>query len=217
MKKYLSKESFKEYKDIYRKKGLKALLKKLGWRVFAFIFIFYLIRDIILYVIGPKIFLDILSSYGISTSVTYPFISFFVILLFTYLIFRYSQDIKIRILRTASFFGFLYVVLGAFGAHGLEDALLALGNESKYATAVDYHVYHTFLLLGLGLLSDKYNLKNIKRSFIFCLLGIFIFSGSLYLFSLTEIKWLVYLTPIGGFSFILAWFFLFLSVSKVKK
>ena len=55
------------------KKGLKALLKKLGWRVFALIFIYYLVRDIILYVIGPKIFLDILSKYGISTDVSYPF------------------------------------------------------------------------------------------------------------------------------------------------
>ena len=73
MKKYFSRKSLNEYKEIYKQKGLKELLKKLGWRVFALIFIYYLVRDIILYVIGPKIFLDILSKYGISTDVSYPF------------------------------------------------------------------------------------------------------------------------------------------------
>jgi len=214
MRKYLSKESLKEYKDIYKKKGLKALLKKLGWRVFALIFIFYLIRDIILYVIGPKIFLEILSSFGISSNVSYPFFGFLVFMLIVFWIYKVNKDLRLKIFRVASFLGASCVILGAFGAHLLNDTLDLLNNKSIYNTAVNYHFFHTFLILILGLLCTDSNMKNIKRSFTFCLLGIFLFSGSLYLLSLTDLKWLAALTPIGGACFIISWFFLFFCFKK---
>tara|TARA_Y100001968_G_scaffold314892_1_gene340818 strand:- start:345 stop:995 length:651 start_codon:yes stop_codon:yes gene_type:complete len=214
MKKYLSKKSLKKYKDIYKKKGLKALLKTLGWRVFALVFLFYLVRDVILYVIGPKVFLEVLSSFGISSNVSYPFFGYFVFLLITFWIYKINKDLKLKIFRIASFLGASCVILGAFGAHLLNDILENLNNQSIYNTAVNYHFFHIFLMLTLGLLYNDSNLKYLKRSFIFCLLGIFLFSGSLYLLSLTDLKWLSTLTPIGGFCFIISWFFLFFCLKK---
>ena len=214
MKKYFSRKSLDEYKEIYKKKGLKALMKKLGWRIFAIIFLYYLVRDIILYVIGPKIFLDILSKYGISNDISYPFFTFFVILLLTILIYKTNKNLRLKIFRVGTFLGFLCVILGAFGAHLLNDKLELLNNKSIYATASSYHFFHVFLILILGLLYEKSNLKYLKLSFNFCLLGIFLFSGSLYLLSLTNIKWLASLTPLGGLFFIFSWFFLFFSYKK---
>ncbi len=216
MKKYFSRKSLNEYKEIYKQKGLKALLKKLGWRVFALIFIYYLVRDIILYVIGPKIFLDILSKYGISTDVSYPFFSYFVIVLITIIIYKINKDQRIKILRIGAFLGFLCVILGAFGAHLLTGKLELLDNKSLYNTATSYHFFHVFLILILGILHNNSNLKYIKQSFIFCLLGIFLFSGSLYLLSLTDIKWLSAVTPIGGALLIVSWILLFFGVKKIK-
>jgi uncharacterized membrane protein YgdD (TMEM256/DUF423 family) len=216
MKKYLSKESLKGYKDFYKKKGLKALLKKLGWRVFVLVFVFYLIRDVVLYVIGPKVFLEFLASFGISSDVSYPFFGFVVIFLIVFWVYRSNKQLKIKIFRVASFFGALCIILGAFGSHLLQDTLESLDNKSTYSIAFTYHFFHTFLMITLGLLIHASNLKNIKRSFVFCVLGIFLFSGSLYLLSVTNIKWLGSLTPIGGFCFILSWFFLFLSFPDKK-
>ena len=66
MKNYFSKESINEYKKIYKEKGFKALLKKLGWKIFLFVFLYYLIRDIFLYIIAPIFLFDFLSKYGFS-------------------------------------------------------------------------------------------------------------------------------------------------------
>ena len=216
MRKYFSRQSLDEYKNIYKQKGLRALLKRLGWRVFALIFLYYLVRDIILYVIGPKIFLDILSKYGISSDISYPFFAFFVIILVTFLIYKTNKDQRLKMFRIGSFLGFLCVVLGAFGAHIFNEKLELLNNKSIYNTASFYHFFHVFLILILGLLYNNSNLKYLKQSFIFCLLGIFLFSGSLYLFSLTDIKWLAAITPIGGGFFIISWIILFFSVKKIK-
>lgn len=214
MKKYLSKESLKEYKETYKKKGLKALLKKLGWKVFALIFVFYLVRDIILYVIGPKIFLDLLDSLGLSSDLTYPFFGYLIFLLIIFWIYKVNKDLRLKILRIGAFLGASCVILGAFGAHLLDDTLNHLDKKAIYNTAVNYHFFHTFLIIALGLLYNESNIKNIKRSFVFCLIGILMFSGSLYLFSLTDLKWLAAITPIGGVCFIISWFFLFFSFKK---
>jgi uncharacterized membrane protein YgdD (TMEM256/DUF423 family) len=111
-----------------------------------------------------------------------------------------------RILQVAGLFGALAVGLGAFGAHSLEDLLIQNGRLDTYQTAVNYHFYHTLALLGIGILATiKPEWKGTSFSAWCLILGILIFSGSLYILSLTGITWLGAITPLGGLAFILGW------------
>jgi len=108
----------------------------------------------------------------------------------------------------------LAVMLGAFGAHGLKSRLTTEMLEI-YQTGVDYHFYHALGLLAVGLIA--YHLPDstwIKWSGWLMLAGIIIFSGSLYVLSISGIRWLGAITPIGGLSFIIAWIFLTIAVLK---
>jgi len=99
----------------------------------------------------------------------------------------------------------LSVSLGAFGAHALKDLLAANGRLSTYETAVQYQFYHALGLLLIGVLA--YQFPNLKTDWVsgLMLIGILIFSGSLYILCLTGIRWLGAITPIGGAAFIAAW------------
>ena len=111
--------------------------------------------------------------------------------------------------------GALAVGLGAFGAHGLEPILIQNGRLDTFETAVSYHFYHTLGLLGLGILAMiKPEWKGLSLAAWGMFLGILIFSGSLYILSLTGITWLGAITPIGGVGFILGWLVLAYSVIK---
>jgi uncharacterized membrane protein YgdD (TMEM256/DUF423 family) len=119
------------------------------------------------------------------------------------------------ILMIAGISGALAVGLGAFGAHGLERILIQNGRLDTFETAVNYHFYNTLGLLGLGILSlIKPDWKEISLAAWVMILGILIFSGSLYVLSLTGITWLGAITPIGGIGFILGWLTLAYSVLK---
>lgn len=123
-----------------------------------------------------------------------------------------------QLIIVASVFGILAVILGAFGAHGLKNLLDPAGIE-VWTTAVNYQFYHTFALLFLAL-TPASELKLIKRAALFFVLGILLFSGSLYLISLKEVLGISSLavlgpvTPLGGFCFILGWFTLLLAALK---
>ena len=107
--------------------------------------------------------------------------------------------------------GCLVVILGAFGAHGLEDILDEYG-KSIYKKAVLYHMFHTMAILVLGLIEKiqpEFQLSLAGWAFIF---GIILFSGSLYVLAVTGIKSLGMITPIGGVFFIIGWVALFLKV-----
>jgi uncharacterized membrane protein YgdD (TMEM256/DUF423 family) len=111
-----------------------------------------------------------------------------------------------RILQLAGLSGALAVGLGAFGAHSLEALLIQNGRLDTFQTAVNYHFYHTLALFGIGILATlKANWKGIAFSAWCMVLGILIFSGSLYVLSLTGITWLGAITPLGGLAFILGW------------
>ena len=111
-----------------------------------------------------------------------------------------------QIIITASILGLLAVALGAFGAHSLEPTLEANGRVDTYETAVLYHMFHALLLLALGILRLTYPEYSIlKLASWSCILGIVIFSGSLYVLSITNITILGAITPIGGVFFILSW------------
>lgn len=103
-------------------------------------------------------------------------------------------------LRVSAVVGFLAVALGAFGAHGLKDLLARHETTATWETAVLYHLVHAAVLLGLALATPW------RRGPWWCLLlGIVVFSGSLYVLSITGVKWLGAITPLGGVSFLVGW------------
>jgi uncharacterized membrane protein YgdD (TMEM256/DUF423 family) len=116
-------------------------------------------------------------------------------------------------LSIGSISGALAVMIGAFGAHGLKDKLCDQ-MLTVYKTGVEYHFYHTLALLGIGLLSLHYKSALLTASGWVMVAGILIFSGSLYALSISGIKILGAITPIGGLCFIMGWILLALAVIK---
>ena len=105
--------------------------------------------------------------------------------------------------RLAALLGFLAVALGAFGAHGLQETLKANGAVEIWKTASHYQMIHAVMLLVLGLFSSSEVLARFAWwSFLF---GVLIFSGSLYVLSVTGLKWLGAITPIGGLLLMAGW------------
>ena len=108
----------------------------------------------------------------------------------------------------------LVVILGAFGAHGLK-ARITVENMAIFQTGVQYHFYHAIGLIFVGLIAWHIpDSPPLRWSAWLMLMGIVLFSGSLYALSITNIRWLGMITPFGGTAFILAW--LLLTVSIVK-
>ena len=120
-----------------------------------------------------------------------------------------------QILQLAGISGALAVGLGAFGAHSLEELLIQTNRLETFQTAVHYHFYHTLALLGIGILGTlKPEWKGLGISAWCMILGILIFSGSLYILCLTGLTWLGGITPLGGLAFILGWMNIFYSNYK---
>ena len=90
------KKSINEYKKIYKEKGFKALLKKLGWKIFLFVFLYYLIRDIFLYIIAPIFLFDFLSKYGFSKISIYAIFLLVFVLFITFLIHSFNKNLKLK-------------------------------------------------------------------------------------------------------------------------
>lgn len=112
--------------------------------------------------------------------------------------------------------GALAVSIGAFGAHGLKAILLENQRTETFELAVRYHFYHTFAMLLTGLFMEFFDERKLRWASLSFLIGIFIFSGSLYVLSVTGITWLGAITPIGGVAFILGWVFIVMGVGKRK-
>lgn len=109
--------------------------------------------------------------------------------------------------------GALGVMLGAFGAHGLKEKL-SEKMLANWMTGVEYHFYHTFALLAVGLLAMHTQPKLLPASGWSFVIGITLFSGSLYLMALTGATRLGMITPLGGLAFILGWALLAVAVIK---
>ena len=102
--------------------------------------------------------------------------------------------------RVAAGFGFLAVMLGAFGAHGWKGLLVQNGTTAIWEKAVFYHFIHAVMLF---LLTQSKKFRALAWwSF---LAGIVIFSGSLYLLAATNERWLGAVTPLGGIAFLIGW------------
>ena len=124
-----------------------------------------------------------------------------------------------KIFISASLLGLIAVVLDAFAAHGLRDALNTTSLES-FQTGVRYQMYHAFFLFVVGLL-PQLTLAQKSRLFWVTIIGVVLFSGSIYLLSsntLTPIDFgfLGPITPIGGLFLISAWVVLFYHLLKNK-
>ena len=111
------------------------------------------------------------------------------------------------ILTIAAISGLLAVVLGAFGAHALKK-MISPEMLEVYKTGVQYQFYHTFALLAVGILMHFNTSKALQWSGYLFVLGILLFSGSLYVMTITGIKALGIITPFGGTVWIAAWFLL---------
>nr|WP_245345388.1 DUF423 domain-containing protein [Halobacillus andaensis] len=109
--------------------------------------------------------------------------------------------------------GFLAVALGAFGAHGLEGKVSAKG-LSQWEKAVDYQMFHTMALFVTGLLMSKIQTGLLTGAGWFFLIGIILFSGSLYIYAPSGIKTFAMITPLGGLSFLIGWILLGYAVIK---
>jgi uncharacterized membrane protein YgdD (TMEM256/DUF423 family) len=108
------------------------------------------------------------------------------------------------IVLAAGLLGFTGVALGAFGAHALKDTLAARGTTSIWQTAVLYHLIHAVALLALaGCGGGWTNARWIGGCW---MLGVVLFSGSLYWLSLGGPKFLGPITPLGGLTFLTGWF-----------
>jgi uncharacterized membrane protein YgdD (TMEM256/DUF423 family) len=107
----------------------------------------------------------------------------------------------------AALAAFLGVVLGAFGAHGLRDRLEP-DLLATFETGVRYHVYHALALFAVACASSRWPSGAVHAAGWLFLAGILIFSGSLYLLSLTGARWLGAVTPFGGAALLLGWILL---------
>ncbi len=112
-----------------------------------------------------------------------------------------------RIVSIAAINAFIAIAAGAFAAHGLKHYLSA-GNIAIFHTAAYYQMVHALALLFIGVLNKIEPRRELDIIARFMFVGIILFSGSLYALALTQVKWLGFITPIGGLCFLIAWFYL---------
>lgn len=116
-------------------------------------------------------------------------------------------------LTIAAISGMLAVILGAFGAHILKG-MISHEMLEVYKTGIQYHFYHTFALLAVGILMYFNSSKALKWSADLFTTGIILFSGSLYVMAITGIKLVGIITPFGGVLWIIAWILLAVHFTK---
>ena len=112
-------------------------------------------------------------------------------------------------ITVTGFFGFSAVALGAFGAHALDSMFLSAPERLEWwTTASHYHLLHSVQLGVLCIVRDQ--LRNRAQSmathaFRLTVVGILVFSGTLYAMALGAPKWFGAITPIGGLCLLGAW------------
>ncbi|MBR9884591.1 MAG: DUF423 domain-containing protein [Oceanospirillales bacterium] len=119
-------------------------------------------------------------------------------------------------LLCAALAGALAVMLGAFAAHALREALSARMLE-VFQTGVTYQFYHVLALLAVGVLQLRGDSRPLRLSAALFLLGMLLFCGSLYTLVLTGVHYLGIITPIGGVSLMAGWLVLAFAVFKQGK
>ena len=112
-------------------------------------------------------------------------------------------------------FAMLAVMMGAFAAHGLKQVLNTNALD-LVDTAARYQMYHAIALVIVGIVSTipQFSRPWLKLAAVAFILGIILFSGSLYILALSGIKWMGAITPIGGIAFISGWCSLIVAALK---
>jgi uncharacterized membrane protein YgdD (TMEM256/DUF423 family) len=118
-----------------------------------------------------------------------------------------------QIFISATILAGLGVGLGAVGAHAFKDLLIQNARTETYETAVRYQLFHAVALFLAGLLPEKKNGLITWVAMLF-LSGSVLFSGSLFMLSFTAIKWVVFVTPVGGLFMITGWVLLLVHFLK---
>jgi uncharacterized membrane protein YgdD (TMEM256/DUF423 family) len=118
-------------------------------------------------------------------------------------------------LMLAAFFGFTGVALGAFAAHGLKSRLTP-EYLTIFHTGVTYQLVHTLALLGVALLATQIPGRLIAWAGASFVIGILLFSGSLYLLTVTGVSKLGIITPFGGLAFLVGWLCLGLAAWRLS-
>ena len=118
-------------------------------------------------------------------------------------------------LMLAAFFGFTGVGLGAFAAHGLKNRLSA-EYLAIFHTGVTYQLVHALALLGIAALATQVPGRLVTWAGASFTVGILLFSGSLYVLTLTGISKLGIITPFGGLAFLVGWFCLGLAAWRLQ-
>ena len=124
-----------------------------------------------------------------------------------------------KLIVAGTLFGFLAVILGAFGAHALKEVLDANSLES-FQTGVRYQMYHALLMIAVGG-TQIWSESTKKYVFYLLIFGLILFSGSIYGLATYEItsinfKPIGFVTPMGGLFLILAWLILLINILKKK-
>ena len=126
-----------------------------------------------------------------------------------------------RFVVTGAVLGAIAVALGAFGAHGLKKIVPA-ETVQIFQTGVQYQMYHALALLLTGLLFEKCSQRFVKTAGILFIIGVILFSGSLYILTAGKVAEITamdkagIITPFGGLAFIGGWLFLFLAAIRSK-
>jgi uncharacterized membrane protein YgdD (TMEM256/DUF423 family) len=108
-------------------------------------------------------------------------------------------------------FSMLSVIIGAFGAHSLSNII---GDKmDTFKTGIQYQIFHSLSLIITGILSKVFEV-DLSGAAYFFIVGIILFSGSLYLISIYKYSFLGMVAPIGGLSFIIGWAFLLYKISN---
>lgn len=121
-----------------------------------------------------------------------------------------------KLLAVTALFGFLGVAFGAFGAHAIADTVSA-ARLAAYKTGVLYHLLHVLAALLVAVLAAQYpRWRQLRHIGVLFLVGVSIFSGSLYALVLFDIPALGAVTPVGGLLLLAAWGWLAVSAWGVK-
>ena len=109
-----------------------------------------------------------------------------------------------KMIGVGAIFSGLAVALGAFGAHALKEKLSPYALD-VFETGVKYQMYHALAIIAVGLLASRIDGPALRVSAYSFMIGILVFSGSLYTLAFTGTKWLGAITPMGGLAFLVGW------------
>lgn len=112
--------------------------------------------------------------------------------------------------------GFIFVALGAFGAHSLSKTFGPV-EMGWIKTGLEYQAFHTLAILGLAVAMQRRISIWFYWSSVFMALGIVLFSGSLYCLAFSHLQFWAFVTPVGGVSFLAGWILMLIGAVRLNK